>query len=77
MLDGISLYWFTNTRRRPRLYPENNANNVNAVGISPPAAVTVFPGEIYPAPRGWAERAYHNLIYVSEADPRPAVRKAS
>jgi hypothetical protein len=26
-------------------------------------AVTVFPGEQYPAPRSWAERAYPNLIY--------------
>ena len=30
------------------------------------AAVSVFPGEIYQAPRSWAERAYHNLIYYNE-----------
>jgi pimeloyl-ACP methyl ester carboxylesterase len=33
-----------------------------------PAAVTVFPGEIYRAPRSWAERSYHNLIYFNEVD---------
>jgi pimeloyl-ACP methyl ester carboxylesterase len=33
------------------------------VNVSIPAAVTVFPGEIYQVPRSWAERAYHTLIY--------------
>ena len=32
------------------------------------AAVSVFPHEIYKAPRSWAERAYPNLIYFNEAD---------
>jgi len=41
---------------------ENNANNFNAVDIFIPAAVTVFPGAIYRAPRGWAEQSYHKLI---------------
>ena len=40
----------------------------NAVNVSIPAAVTVFPGENYQAPRSWAERAYHKLIYFNEAD---------
>lgn len=34
--------------------------------IALPAAITVFPGEIYQAPRSWAERCYHNLIYFNE-----------
>jgi hypothetical protein len=38
------------------------------VDISLPAAVTIFPGEIYRAPRSWTERAYHNLIYFNEVD---------
>lgn len=33
-----------------------------------PVAVTVFSGEIYRAPRNWAERCCQNLIYFSEAD---------
>ena len=33
-----------------------------------PAAITVFPGEIYQAPRSWAEHSYHNLIYFNEVD---------
>jgi pimeloyl-ACP methyl ester carboxylesterase len=38
------------------------------VDISIPAAVTIFPGEIYRAPRSWTERTYHNLIYFNEVD---------
>ena len=63
MLDDITLYWLTNSAvSSAQLYWENNANNFNAVDITLPAAVTVFPGEIYRAPRSWAERSYHNLI---------------
>jgi pimeloyl-ACP methyl ester carboxylesterase len=69
MLDDITLYWLTNTTTSgARLYWENNANNFNAVNVSIPAAITVFPGEIYRAPRSWAERAYRKLIYFNEVD---------
>ena len=74
MLDDITLYWLTHTETSSaRLYWENNNNNFNAVeqktaDISIPVAVTVFPGEIYRAPRSWAERAYHKLIYFNEVD---------
>ncbi|MFF3516963.1 epoxide hydrolase family protein [Streptomyces sp. NPDC002573] len=68
MLDDITLYWVTNTAvSSARLYWENNANNFNAVSVSVPAAITVFPGEIYQAPRSWAERSYHKLIYFNKA----------
>jgi pimeloyl-ACP methyl ester carboxylesterase len=30
--------------------------------------VTIFPGEIYRAPRSWTERSYHNLIYFNEVN---------
>ena len=30
--------------------------------------MSVFPGEIYQAPRSWAERAYPNLIHYNELD---------
>ena len=69
MLDDITLYWLTNTgTSAAQLYWENNANNFNVVDISIPAAITVFPGEIYQAPRSWAEQAYHNLIYFNVVD---------
>jgi pimeloyl-ACP methyl ester carboxylesterase len=74
ILDDITLYWLTNTATSSaRLYWENNNNNFNAVEqktaeISIPVAVTVFPGEIYRAPKSWAERAYRKLIYFNEVD---------
>ncbi|SDR49137.1 Pimeloyl-ACP methyl ester carboxylesterase [Paraburkholderia fungorum] len=69
MLDDISLYWLTNSATSAaQIYWEDHSNNFNAVDISMPAAVTIFPGEIYRAPRSWTERAYHNLIYFNEVD---------
>ncbi|MGF6447718.1 hypothetical protein QF002_008594 [Paraburkholderia youngii] len=58
VLDDITLYWLTNTSTSAaQLYWTNNANNFNSVNISIPAAVTVFPGEIYQAPRSWLRRS--------------------
>jgi pimeloyl-ACP methyl ester carboxylesterase len=74
MLDDITLYWFTNTgTSSAQLYWENNNNNFNAkeqktAEISVPVAITVFPGEIYQAPRSWAEAAYRTLIYFNEVE---------
>jgi pimeloyl-ACP methyl ester carboxylesterase len=74
LLDDITLYWLTNTgTSSAQLYWENNNNNFNAAEqktaeIKIPVAITVFPGEIYQAPRSWAERAYPNLRYFSEVD---------
>ncbi len=70
MLDDISLYWLTASgASAAQIYWEDHSNNFNAVDIADlPVAVTVFPGEIYQAPRSWAERCYHKLVYFSEAD---------
>ncbi len=74
MLDDITLYWLTNSAvSSARLYWENNNNNFGATTqktaeISLPVAVTVFPGEIYRAPKTWTEAAYHHLIYFNEVD---------
>ena len=69
VLDDITLYWLTNTGvSSARLYWENHYGLYNALGISIPSAVSVFPGENYEAPRSWVERAYHNLIYYNEVD---------
>ncbi len=69
MLDDISLYWLTASgASAAQIYWEAHSNNFNAVDITEmPVAVTVFPGEIYCAPRSWAERCYHNLIYFNNA----------
>jgi len=69
VLDNITLYWLTNTAiSSARLYWENKINLYLSANVSIPAAVTVFPGESFQAPRSWAERAYHKLIYFDEAD---------
>jgi pimeloyl-ACP methyl ester carboxylesterase len=69
MLDDLTLDWLTNTGTSgARLDWEHNANNVHAVDISLPAAITVFPGEIDQAPRSWAERSYHQLMYYHKVD---------
>jgi pimeloyl-ACP methyl ester carboxylesterase len=36
--------------------------------VSLPVAFTVFPGEIFQAPRRWAEKVYPNFIYFNEAE---------
>jgi pimeloyl-ACP methyl ester carboxylesterase len=41
----------------------------DAKNISIPFAISVFPDELYEAPRSWAERAYpHNLIHYNKLD---------
>jgi pimeloyl-ACP methyl ester carboxylesterase len=70
LLDNITLYWLTNTGvSSGRLYWENKADFFDAKNISIPFAISVFPDELYEAPRSWAERAYpNNLIYFNELD---------
>ena len=70
ILDDISLYWLTGTgASAARIYWEDHSNNFNARGIIDlPVAVSVFPGEIFRAPRSWAERCYENFFYFNEAE---------
>jgi len=66
-LDNVTLYWLTNTGvSASRLYWEYKGGFFNVKGVTLPVAVSVFPGEQYPAPRSWTERAYPNLIYFNE-----------
>jgi pimeloyl-ACP methyl ester carboxylesterase len=70
LLDNITLYWLTNTGvSSARLYWENKADFFDAKNITIPFAISVFPDELYEAPRSWAERAYpHNLIHYNKLD---------
>ena len=69
VLDDITLYWLTSTGvSSGRIYWENKINLYVAADVPIPAAITVFPGENYQAPRSWAEKAYHKLIYFNEVD---------
>jgi pimeloyl-ACP methyl ester carboxylesterase len=71
VLDNITLTWLTNTAiSGARLYWENKFASFFGVkgvkGVSIPVAVSVFPDELYPAPRSWAERAYPKLIHYNK-----------
>ena len=70
VLDNITLYWLTNTGvSAARLYWENKAGFFDAKPISIPFAISVFPDELYQAPRSWAERAYpDNLVHYNRVD---------
>jgi pimeloyl-ACP methyl ester carboxylesterase len=74
ILDNITLYWVTNTATSAaRMYWEGGRSTAGAAGhpppeVSLPVAFTVFPGEIFQAPRNWVEEVYPNLIYFHQAD---------
>jgi pimeloyl-ACP methyl ester carboxylesterase len=69
ILDNITITWLTNTALSgARLYWENKLSFFGVKGVSIPVAVSVFPGELYPAPRSWAERAYPKLIHYNKLD---------
>ncbi len=70
LLDNITLYWLTNTGvSSARLYWENKAPFFDARAIKLPMAISVFPDELYEAPRSWAERAYpDNLVHYNRLD---------
>ena len=69
VLDNITLYWLTNTAiPSARLYWENKLAFFDPKNVSIPVAVSVFPDEIYAAPRSWAERAYPKLIHYNKVE---------
>src|SRR5215831_2087963 len=73
VLDNITLYWLTGTAASAaRLYWETGRGAKAAIKHPPPhltlpVAYTVFPDELFQAPRHWVKSAYHNLIYFNEA----------
>jgi pimeloyl-ACP methyl ester carboxylesterase len=70
VLDNVTLYWLTNTAiSSARLYWDNAHHPTGGFfdprGIKIPVAVSIFPDELYAAPRSWAERAYPKLIHYN------------
>jgi len=68
VLDNITIAWLTNTFiSGARLYWEyfGYGGYFNAKGVNIPVAVSVFPDELYPAPRSWTEQAYPKLIHYN------------
>jgi pimeloyl-ACP methyl ester carboxylesterase len=73
ILDDVTLYWLTNTgTSSSRSYwdaAQGGGGPFNAFDITKvPVAVTIFPGEIYRAPRAWGEKSFKKLIYWNEVD---------
>lgn len=73
ILDDVTFYWVTNTgTSSSRSYwdaAQGGGGPFNAFDIQKvPVAVTVFPGEIYRAPKAWGERSFKKLIYWNEVD---------
>lgn len=66
VLDNVTMYWMTNTAiSAARLYAEYKGGYFDVFGVSVPAAVSVFPDELYEPPRSWAERAFPKLIHYN------------
>jgi pimeloyl-ACP methyl ester carboxylesterase len=74
VLDNITLYWLTSTAASAaRLYWETGKSTSAAIKKPPPHVMlpvgyTVFPGELFQAPRHWVKSAYHDLVYFNEAE---------
>jgi pimeloyl-ACP methyl ester carboxylesterase len=69
LLDNIMLYWLGNAgASSARLYWESFRGGFRAVELHLPTGVSVFPKDIYTAPRIWCERCMHDLIYYNELD---------
>ena len=66
ILDNATLYWLTRTAvSSARLYWESKLAFFAPKGVDLPVGVSVFPDEIYAAPRSWAESAYPKLIHYN------------
>jgi pimeloyl-ACP methyl ester carboxylesterase len=67
VLDNVTHYWLTSSGvSSARLYWESKLAFFDVKGVELPVGVTVFPDELYPAPRSWAEQAYPKLIHFNE-----------
>ena len=69
MLDNVMLYWLTNSgTSSARLYWESSVGAFSGARIELPAGCSVFPNELYRAPRSWCESHMPNLIHWNELD---------
>jgi len=71
ILDNITLYWLTNTGvSSARLYWETSQHSTGGFfdprGLKIPVAVSVYPDELYAAPKNWTEKAYPKLIHYNK-----------
>ena len=68
VLDNVTHYWLTTSGiSSARLYWESKLGFFDVKGVELPVGLTIFPDELYPAPRSWAEKAYPKLIHYNRA----------
>ena len=69
MLDIITLYWLTNSAASSgRLYWESYKKGFFAVPLALPVGCSIFPKELYRAPRSFAERCMSQIVYWGEPE---------
>jgi hypothetical protein len=76
IVDNITLYWLTGTGASAarwywefgRFLAAAQAAGQAPPPVSVPVGFTTFPGEIWAAPRSWAEAVYPGLAYFNEVD---------
>lgn len=67
MLDDVTLYWLTETAASSaRIYFEDSGASAGKVAL--PVGCSIFPREVYRAPRSWAEACYERLFYWRDLD---------
>jgi pimeloyl-ACP methyl ester carboxylesterase len=72
MLDNVMFYWLTATgASSARLYWESFNTAFSGGGdnsVQVPTGCSIFPKEIVPTPRNWADKRYPNIVYWNELD---------
>ena len=76
ILDNITLYWLTGTGCSAagwywefgRFVASAQAAGQPPPPVSVPVGFSTFPGELFAAPRSWAEAVYPGLAYFNEAE---------
>ena len=68
MLDNITLYWLTATGASSARYYWENTRNRSADPVDVPTGCSLFPEEVAPVPRSWAEQIYRDIRYWHEVD---------
>ena len=71
LLDNVMFYWLNgNGASSGRLYWEsfNRAFGGEQPKVTLPTGCSIFPKEIVPTPRSWAEQRFGNIVYWNELD---------
>ncbi|MEM7019681.1 MAG: epoxide hydrolase family protein [Pseudomonadota bacterium] len=72
LIDNIMLYWLTGSgASSARLYWESFGSAFGGgsqTTVALPTGCSLFPQEIVPTPRSWAETRYGNIVYWNELD---------